>query len=83
MFERNGSKVGSVLVDKASAEPVPDEPEPVQEPEEREDGVHSVGGGWHEIVIAGEVIDKIQGADAAQEAFEAYQETEQEADNGD
>jgi hypothetical protein len=50
------------------------EPEPEPEPEEREDGVHSVGGGWHEVVIGGEVIDKIRGADAAQEAYEAYQE---------
>lgn len=42
--------------------------------ESREDGVHNVGGGWHEIVIDGEVIDKVRGADAAQEAYEAYQE---------
>jgi hypothetical protein len=85
MFVRNGSKVGSVLVDReveASAEP---EPEPQSEPEQRDDGVHSVGGGWHEVVIGGEVIDKVRGADAAKEAFEAYQESEptEEADDGD
>jgi hypothetical protein len=81
MFVRNGQKLGSVLIDKASAEPEPSE----AEPDQRDDGVHSVGGGWHEVVIGGEVIDKIRGADAAQEAFEAYQESEptEEADDGD
>jgi hypothetical protein len=84
MFVRNGQKLGSVLVDReveTSAEPEPEQ----SEPEQRDDGVHSVGGGWHELVIGGEVIDKIRGADAAQEAFEAYQESEptEEASDGD
>lgn len=39
------------------------------QPEEREDGVHSVGGGWHEVVVDGAVVDKVRGADAAQEAY--------------
>lgn len=60
------------LVDPSA--PEAPEPEPEPEPEEREDGVHSVGGGWHELVIDGAVIDKIRGAEAAQEAYEAYQE---------
>lgn len=44
------------------------------EPEQRDDGVYAVGGGWHEVVVAGEVVDKVRGADAAQEAYEAHQE---------
>lgn len=44
------------------------EPEPA--PDDREDGVYSVGGGWHEVVVAGRVIDKVRGADAAQDAYE-------------
>jgi hypothetical protein len=42
--------------------------------DDRDDGVHSVGGGWHEVVVDGQVIDKIRGADAAQDAYEAAQE---------
>lgn len=96
MIVRNGERLGSVLVDKASTEPVPQpEPEPSGQlteteqeadrqaaeareslPEQLSDGVHAVGGGWHEVVIGGDVIEKIRGADAAQEAYEAYQQSE-------
>lgn len=53
-------------VDLGAAEPA--EPEP--EPDDREDGVYAVGGGWHEVVVDGQVIDKVRGADAAQDAYE-------------
>jgi hypothetical protein len=43
------------------------EVEPERDP--RDDGVHSVGGGWHEVVVDGRVIDKVRGADAADEAY--------------
>jgi len=66
---------GDKLVDPSTPEQEPEqELEPEPEPDSREDGVHAVGGGWHEIVVDGEVIDKIRGADAAQDAYEAYQE---------
>ena len=51
-----------------TAEVPADEPDP--ERDDREDGVHSVGGGWHEIVVGGAVIDKVRGADAAQDVYE-------------
>lgn len=53
----------------------------VEEPvrDDRENGVHSVGGGWHEVVIDGAVIDKVRGADAAQAA---YDEATKEASDG-
>lgn len=96
MIVRNGERLGSVLVDKTSAEPAPQpEPEPAGQltateqeadwqaaearqslPEQLPDGVHGVGGGWHEVVIGGQVIEKIRGAEAAQEAYEAYQQSE-------
>jgi hypothetical protein len=40
------------------------------EVDDREDGVYSVGGGWHEVVVDGAVIDKVRGADAAQDVYE-------------
>jgi hypothetical protein len=64
----NGFQVGESVVSAVETEV-----------EEREDGVHNVGGGWYEIVVDGEMIDKVRGAEAAQEAYEAYQE----ANNGD
>lgn len=69
MFVRNGQRLGSLLVDKASSAPA--RPEPSEGPLRRPDGVHAVGGGWHEVVVAGEVVDKIRGADAARETYEA------------
>lgn len=65
----------------ASAEASVAEAEPEPEPEEREDGVYDLGGGWHEVVVGGEVIDKVRGAEAAQEAYEAYQEANGGNDN--
>jgi hypothetical protein len=49
-----------------------DDPEPVPEPveDDREDGVHAAGGGWYEVVINGEVVDKVRGGDAAQDVYE-------------
>lgn len=38
--------------------------------EDREDGVHDLGGGWYEVVVGGVVVDKVRGADAAQDAYE-------------
>jgi hypothetical protein len=57
---------------ESSLEAVP-EPEPEPEPDGREDGYYSVGGGWHEVVVDGQVVDKVRGAEAAQEAFDAQQ----------
>lgn len=72
MFVRNGQKLGSLLVDKTASS----EPEPEAQAEQRPDGVHAVGGGWHEVVIDGQVIDKIRGAEAAQSAYDAYLQSE-------
>jgi hypothetical protein len=58
--------------DEGDAESVP-EPEPDPEPDGREDGYYSIGGGWHEVVVDGQVVDKVRGAEAAQEAFDAQQ----------
>ena len=44
-------------------------PEVEPERDGREDGVHSVGRGWHEVVVDGRVIDKVRGSDAADEAY--------------
>lgn len=33
------------------------------------DGVRPAGGGWHEVVVDGEVVDKIRGRDAAEAAY--------------
>ena len=64
-------------LESESADQVDEEPEPVPEPEPepdgREDGYYSVGGGWHEVVVDGQVVDKVRGAEAAQEAFDAQQ----------
>jgi hypothetical protein len=69
----------------ASLEALTEEPEPEPEPEtglepdssepdERADGVHALGGGWHEIVADGAVVDRLRGAEAAEEAYEAFKE---------
>lgn len=50
--------------DSVPAEAANDEP--------KADGVHNVGGGWHEVVIGGEVVDKVRGAEAAQESYDAH-----------
>lgn len=89
MFIRNGRvtgsvyKAGLVAADVDSGVLSVEEESAMEEkevdesaPEDRGDGVHSVGGGWHELVIGGEVLDKIRGADAAQEAYEEYQQSE-------
>lgn len=85
MFVRNGQKLGSVLVDREVATSI--EPAPEEQPETRADGVHGVGGGWHEVVISGDVIDKIRGAEAARSAYGAYLQSEpdeiREDDNDD
>lgn len=48
-------------------------PEPEPEPgEDRDDGVHAVGGGWFEIIAGGELVKKMQGADAARDAYEKH-----------
>lgn len=49
--------------------------------DDREDGVHSVGGGWHEVVVDGAVIDKVRGADAAQDVYETAREASDGDDN--
>lgn len=72
MFVRNGQRLGSLLVDKTSAGSEPPTPTHSEgAAQQRPDGVHSVGGGWHEVVVGGEVVEKIRGADAAREAYEA------------
>ena len=43
---------------------------------ERGDGVHGVGGPWYEVVVGGEVVDKVRGAGAAKEAYETYLEVD-------
>jgi hypothetical protein len=71
----------------ASLEALTEEPEPEpetgletgpepdsSEPDERADGVHALGGGWHEIVADGAVVEKLRGAEAAEEAYEAFKE---------
>lgn len=63
----HGSVLGSDTAEASAPEPVRDD---------RDDGVHSVGGGWHEVVVDGRVIDKVRGADAAQDAYEAAQEVD-------
>lgn len=35
-----------------------------------EDGTHEVGGGWYDIVINGEVVDRSQGKARAQDRYE-------------
>lgn len=51
------------------------EPAKTTTDEPRDDGVHALGGGWHEIVVDNVVVDKLQGAEAAQEAYETLKET--------
>jgi hypothetical protein len=46
-------------------------PEPVPD-----DGAHAVGGGWYEVVVDGEMVEKVQGAEAAQEAYQTLRETD-------
>ncbi len=67
-FREVAAEHGVDLADRAD-EPEP-APEPAPEPDDREDGVYSVGGGWHEVVVDGAVIDKVRGADAAQDVYE-------------
>lgn len=43
---------------KSSAEPTP-----------RTDGVHPAGGGWYEVVVAGEVVDKVRGSESANDLY--------------
>jgi hypothetical protein len=59
-----------VELGEQAPELVEPEPNPEPEPDDREDGVYSVGGGWHEVVVNGAVIDKVRGADAAQDVYE-------------
>ena len=49
----------------ARGTPMPTEAEPGQ----RSDGVHPVGGGWHEVVVGGEVVDKVRGSEAANDVY--------------
>ena len=51
-------------------------PMPVEVATERGDGVHGVGGPWYEVVVGGEVVDKVRGAGAAKEAYETYLEVD-------
>jgi hypothetical protein len=90
MFVRNGQRLGSVLVERTSAGPAGQLTETEQEADrqaalagesQREDGVHSVGGGWHEVVVDGQVVDKVRGADAAQEAYEARKQEGRDGDD--
>lgn len=43
--------------------------EPQSAPENRGDGAHAVGGGWFEVVVGGEVVDKVRGQDAANDSY--------------
>ena len=74
LVEARIAELGSESADQVDEEPEPvPEPEPEPEPDGREDGYYSVGGGWHEVVVDGQVVDKVRGAEAAQEAFDAQQ----------
>lgn len=59
------------IADMEKAAPPPPAP---PHPEAREDGVHAVGGGWYEVVVNGAVTAKLQGATAAQDAYDAHLE---------
>lgn len=90
MFIRNGRVTGSVYkagLVAAGADPgalsVEEHEAGESAPEDRADGVHSVGGGWHEVVIDGQVIDKIRGAEAAQSAYDAYLQSDPDETDGD
>jgi hypothetical protein len=59
-------------------QPEPPQPEPGElgELDDQADGVHAIGGGWHEIVVDGAVVDKLRGAEAAEEAYQNLTESD-------
>jgi hypothetical protein len=73
---RYDARLASLEAPTEQPEPPQPEPKPdeLDEPDERDDGVYAIGGGWHEIVADGAVVDKLRGAEAAEEAYEAYKE---------
>lgn len=69
LAEKCAAKLAAI--EDAASEPAP-EPEP--EPDERGDGVHATGGGWYELVVDGAVVDKVRGAEAAEDTYEELTE---------